>query len=755
MWLLLFWKKRKFLLFILIGIVSLSVLFLSVFLFMTAMFNQNRLAYFLLKQRADKAVEDIKREIGDRYNSDPRSRYREIENIEDGDRGNGINLLLIDRIATEGYVKELLQLYRDSADGKLFDSAYSLTFEGLLGMHKNESGFYPNTSGVLLKSYLPIDNGKVKWKEPINGDDGSGMTLKTFTSQVAGKVGIDTYYNGLRRRGAPYTGPFQININYFDSSFRSKLSGKGHSSNSRNSDPMYLPDSLAYMNLHYSKMVKSLGLEGKDRKILDGLYSAYHNGGIGHLSYTMSFGVGYDTKRLILEHQNANGKSNSEVKSEYSKHVAEIATILLEGITKYGRKIKGLDPSASAAIILLDNGYYLSETAYNGYACRFNGNRSVCGNDNGWDRSDAMVKAWEVLKGEKLSKQEMSQVLLRYKKTFSEAYPDYISSSDLNRIYGKSNSMDSDPKGAIWKLSNDTSFVYKNKINGQDPRVLHMTNMEVIGHMWDTMGSGIFVYENLLKLMGINEDPTNPYDYINRIKNEYIPRSTSFDAILYKMGVTDIDPKARDMLKAGYEISGFWYYLGGQGLPVSEANWSTHLAWSDKSSPTAYAVAGEKSRQAFEIIYETKDGTSPFKRENIRDSNLVNLGRILLDCSQLVYQAYNRSIAKITGKPLDAKTSAEQLKSSFLVTIQNWDEAKPGDIFVKNGHVFFFITRNKGYSAMTLSSGETLTEKDHRVAVGGYWVLEAADYGKKVGIRARHQIDPKVYTLRRFKELMQ
>src|SRR5690606_32082165 len=122
----------------------------------------NRIAYMYLKYKANSAVHSAERRISDIYSVDPIDKYPELKDTEvaDGVRGNGLNLLLIDRISSEGYIKELLELYRDSEQGKLNDYPHHLPVQALLGIHKNESGTY-GTTGIIPKSYIPYD-GKSK-----------------------------------------------------------------------------------------------------------------------------------------------------------------------------------------------------------------------------------------------------------------------------------------------------------------------------------------------------------------------------------------------------------------------------------------------------------------------------------------------------------------------------------------------------------------------------------------------------------------
>lgn len=97
--------------------------------------------------------------------------------------GSGLNLMLIDELQ-EGYVKEMLSMFKDSYNGT-YDSAafqYHLPVDALCGLQNAESGMYAGTS--LLQSYLPISNGNVIWNQAYNGASASEMTLAKFDEGV-------------------------------------------------------------------------------------------------------------------------------------------------------------------------------------------------------------------------------------------------------------------------------------------------------------------------------------------------------------------------------------------------------------------------------------------------------------------------------------------------------------------------------------------------------------------------------------------
>lgn len=640
-----------------------------------------------------------------------------------GERGYGLSLLLIDQISAESYIKELLGLYRDSEQGKLSDYKYHYPLTGLLGIHYNESGKYDK---VIPKSYLPYKNGKITWNTPYQGVPASAMTLRGFNSKVAGAVGIGASSNGMSYTGK-YVNALQIDRSYFDGSFKSKINGYNTES-SRNADMMYLPDSLAYMDKEYTNLLTSLALEGyEDATVLAGTMSTSHNAGPGYLRNTSAFGT-YSSAS-----SNPHLKAQNPNKEEYGKHSVGVAEDMSKAMKAYTSTqiadISKEEAPAAGMIMLLDAGYYLTEDSYRVYT-----------GGHKFNRSEAMLKSWKTLKGELLTKDQMKVKLRPYVKKVSEAYPGYATDSQVIKTY--SDRYLTDPKAATFKLSTVTSPVYKNKINGKDPRVLHVINAEGVGHMFSAM-TGDYIYEKLLQVSGVNVDTTKPSTYYEDKKEEYIPKGGEFDVVLQRMGVTQINVKAKDMLEVAYKVSGQYYNWGGKGEKITDANWNT--IGGSYSPGSQYYNARINSRRTHH--YKTRDGTDPSVKYNRRDGNLVNYKKQVFDCSGLIQWAYNHSKAK-GSRGLEANTVG-QASSSLLTTISDRSQAKPGDIYVASGdHVFFFIAKANN---ATLSPAETNTNKSYTASSGNIWVLEASTTGEVTGIHAR-KVGPK-YKLRRFDTL--
>ena len=151
--------------------------------------------------------------------------------------GSGLNLMLIDELQ-EGYVKEMLSMFKDSYNGTYDSSAfqYHLPVDSLCGLQNAESGMYAGTA--LLQSYLPISNGNVIWNQAYNGASASEMTLSKFDEGVKNKLGgaANTSFD----IGAVTV--FQYD-NWSGTSVKSSASGATNGSRS-SADHYFLPDIL-------------------------------------------------------------------------------------------------------------------------------------------------------------------------------------------------------------------------------------------------------------------------------------------------------------------------------------------------------------------------------------------------------------------------------------------------------------------------------------------------------------------------------
>lgn len=690
------------------------------------------------------------------------------QTVESGERGTGINLLLINNIQTEGYAKEMLELYKQSAEGKLNDNPYHMGVETYLGVQVNETSGHTYNGTLIPKSYIPFDRKSMRilWGEPFEGISGDKLKLSSLNKNVINTApveggrpsqdkdklpyemnGINKTTNGLVYNTPPSRdiGYFQINRQQFYNTGNSttvlpaKMSGFGESQD-RNSDAYYLPDMLSALDGMYSQMMKSYDFSNVDKTLTYGAYAIYHNGGPGVLSGSASFGTRDDEKKISLY----SPKLTAEQKKEYSENAVVIPRDILMGATDKQGELSTVPKSPEysktlATLILLNKGYYLTQGAYD----NLTGHGSM-------NISKALVYSWKLVNGEELSFAEVATKLLAYKKTVDQVYPE-MTSSVMDVLYSQKTNMDivngdGNNYGTIWKLEEATSSIYTNTFNGIAPRIFRYTNQVTAGHMFDTMMTGRYIYANLLAYAGLNVDAINPSSYMSELSEDtFKPEGGNFDRMLKRIGITDINPNAYAMLKWAYDRAGFYYYLGGGARIVSKENYSYHYGFVTYGSNPEENALDYLTNQ----IYVTKDGHSG--NANTPNSDLLYYGRYLFDCSSLTGGAYNATVGEATGTSLSFSSYDQLSDTSALKTINDWSQAKPGDLFVTKGHVFFYLATNTSAGSVDLSRTDAKTEGKARTAANTneIWVLEASTSREFVGVRVRSLPPKDKYVLRR------
>lgn len=128
---------------------------------------------------------------------------------------NGLNLLLIDTIQTEGYVKEYLSIARDLEQGAIGELNNYSTVARILGVAATEQGTYPGT--VLLGSPLPVDSSGI----PV-WDKSKSMTLSTAYREEYESNGYTQSFVRAGNLTGDYFGPWQVAVSYIDDGSLSK-----------------------------------------------------------------------------------------------------------------------------------------------------------------------------------------------------------------------------------------------------------------------------------------------------------------------------------------------------------------------------------------------------------------------------------------------------------------------------------------------------------------------------------------------------
>lgn len=478
----------------------------------------------------------------------------EIGGTTSATNGTGLNLMLINNIQTECYVKEMLELYRDSYEGKISTSEYHVGVETLLGIQVNETGTYPGT--VLPKSYIPIKGTEIQWKKPYSDLPASAMTLRQINSNVIknnlnGAVTgptarLDYYINGINPDVSTAPGRdvnvFQVNHKSFGmfGGWVPKATIDGYKTDSsRVSDAMYLPDNLSYIDHEMSSIINTYGIDSSvssDYKAM--LYSINHNGGSGVLQYLAPFGV------VIGRGSNYIQGINDSTRAEYKKSF----DLMYEDFNKFSDVARKADLSdvvlqkTIGVIGLLESGWSIN-TTNTSYLFGLSKSRWITaynmffGGNNDWNTVRNYLN--------------------------SKMQPIPLDNSIVNRVYGMDrNSVNGNNYTSLYKLHNATSNIYKSG----DNRILQVLNVVNIGHITSCMYGGYKTYANMLKYAGVDVDPANPETYMNKYQGEWMP---SGDLFWLKEAVPSIDinsvpKKVGEFLNFAKQFLGTPYVWGGR-----------------------------------------------------------------------------------------------------------------------------------------------------------------------------------------------
>lgn len=449
-----------------------------------------------------------------------------VEQTEKKDSGfsAGLNLLLLNNPKVNGYVKEMIELYNDSAEGKLDSYPYHVPLKALLGMQYNETKTYPGTP--ILKSYLHWDS-KAKapiWNKDYMGLPATALTLNGMNHHVYKVLG-DKY--GINNNPSGDWNVFQSRHTYFGlyggSSPASNRNGYLYeNTKGRKSDVHFLPDVLVQKNASLSSEIKNLGIDmnGITQDGLGIVMSILHNGGSGILFRRPSFGV--ENSNLITK----GGDMGKEIVG-YANSVGKAYGSLQLTSSDFGNdRLR----NALAVIALTKEGFYLSEELYTKLT---NGGTVASGEGirpTVVKSLSAYSKAWQMVYGEKKTNEEVAQILkTKYVKKVTDLDPT-LTPQAVRSIYGINNEMNID-KGMMFKLENHTSGNYKKKkSDGTNPRVMKTTIFVTTRHQFDSVATGALVYTSMLAYYGVEgnavTDSTNPEEYIKNLPDDtFVPQA--------------------------------------------------------------------------------------------------------------------------------------------------------------------------------------------------------------------------------------
>lgn len=603
-------------------------------------------------------VEEVYPEDGDGFSDENAS------GVVDGTGTSGLNMMLINNIKTEGYVKEMLTMYKKSAEGQIDSSSKQLGLSAILGIQVNETGTYSGLSGdtPIPKSYIPVVNGEIQWKKSYAGVEAEAMTLSNINSNVIsnllpknnfsaiGGSKLDYYINGINP-SPPGSGAgrdvnvFQVNFNSFGihggSTPAANMNG-WKTSDGRKSDPMYLPDNLSYMNNEVSQMVSSYNASDVDEELIALMYSIYHNGGPGVLLNHAGMGAYYESGKVKLEGYEA----------DYITSFKE----LLEDFKKFNEKVKPKLYSAPnsrvyATIGLVTRGWTLTQNAFNFLYNNYS--------------NSLMTQAYNEITGESKSDAEVRSYL--QSKIGSLPFDE----STCQSVYGLGKStLDGNQYGSLFIVRDRTSDAYKAGNN----KVVQFLNTINVGHVQCALYGGEYIYGSMLKYAGVGVDPTNPDTYTNSIPStEWKPGGSgqTLKKTLEEHGLpTDIKGLTNNrtkLLDYACTLVGNVYTFGGDGR-----------------------VYGEDPASDYAFIRQLKAQYSGMSKFDHIMPETTHKGMRSIDCSKFIQVVYKETL----GIDLP-RNSLAQVTASNTTRISP-EERLPGDIGGNSSHVVMYVGSGEG-----------------------------------------------------------
>ena len=438
--------------------------------------------------------------------------------------GRGLNLLLVDSL-TEGYVKDMLTLFRSSANGELDDKEFHVPVGALCGIQSCETGWYSGTH--LLKSYLPYSGGKVIWNESYSGASASDMTLSKFDSTVVQKVGVNAINTSF---DSNYTTTVFQYDGWTGDNAVAKIDGSGNAGRSKG-DHYFLPDVLVANNHMFSEGLKTIHLGDIDLStVSDGFaattYSLIHGRGAGGFIQT-TFGNGYTYQGAwrYSDYIDISKLTTEELQKFYSYYPA-LGDDYRDKYMNNSEFFNGVKAGSEmryvvSCIVAKTDGWYLSSAA-----------RDYC-----LSSSDTCIRIWNaVWPDDKIeSKDELATRLDASTKSLREAIKETtgkdVSNEDLYKVYRTSSDYDDAMPyhwGAIFHVVNEKCDAYTHTYSdGSVPFFVQSFDTVMCGEALGANLVGNYVYAYMLYEGGMgNVDPTNPDTYLNGLSsgNTFIPQ---------------------------------------------------------------------------------------------------------------------------------------------------------------------------------------------------------------------------------------
>lgn len=630
-----------------------------------------------------------------------------------GGTGTGLNLLLIANIPNECYLKELLNMYKDYTQGALTrnNTGKHLSVGGILGIQVNETGHYDAAKG-LPKSYLPWDSNthSVVWKQDWRTYKSGDMLLRQLNHNMINQTYVDEdpnkisyYVNGMNKTagtaGELDIGPFQIRRTYFGTYGGDAagafvcptVNGYGESSN-RLSDTMYLPDMLQYFDRQVDTMLAIFDpddLKEISPKMLDTMYSRYHNGGIGSFqrgSLGFKDSISVETCKqyndlYIDTYKYLETLFEDAFKLPGKSHVTTVAA------DSVGQKVLG-------TYLGIQDGWILSPGAYNSLFADDplpNGGSTILSINS---RKTAYFVSLLENKGFGSESEVTAQYITEVKNMFKARVLDPTANGHNGLVTGNTLSgFQSSSNGSIMKIFDYTSPLY------DGGKVSYTANIILIGHAISTAINGDTQYARSLKLAGVDVDPTNPDTYLNKYEeaDEWVP-STSTDFLTgYGIDVSNLSAARIKFLTYANSFNDgkHPYLLGGGARVLTEDNYQ---AMYDSTKNL-----GQNHKRMGKVFERDSSG------------KLVYEGTRMFDCATFINYCFEQSFGVTLGY------NASGIKaSSNTVEVPNFSDGKAGDLVYIQGHIAILLKYDSSTKKMVILESTPEKVKISERTIGKY-----------------------------------
>lgn len=545
--------------------------------------------------------------------------------------GTGLNLLLINNIQTECFVKEYLSICAENENGKLDTTTWDITAttESVIGINMLESGFYSAGDGATLpKTDLPQgSDGAPVW-------DGNTYSLKKWNSA-----------NHLSGGGTKDGGPLQYISGGALTGIPTKSIYNGGTSTGGGKGDCYLfPDAVCGLNNYIASGLNTFGADSSQ-------YTQQSSGIIGVISHNrgaggayMLYGVPYKTINSGHGKNYLNVSVDDDVtKAAYLQEIYDDFINCPEGVSTYTKYNAGVTKNyVSYLIPMFYDGWNASTSAYKYIASHY---------------TSGLLDIWNAyFPDDTVSTKEafLEKISLRCIK-LSDAL--HISDADCDSIYGTVGGDYPDyysacPCGTVYKVTEHKSAVYK---RGECTVVYSIEGM-CANHVYTSINCGAYIYAKMLKYAGVDVDPTDPATYMSQYSGEWTPGSA--DSTLYStlqangLDVSALTDNRRKIVLAAASMLGIQYHqCRGAGCNMGKTG-------------------------------------DPFKCDGYCYNNM-SAKPTHLDCSAFIWRAYADAGFDMAGFPTYTK-----MYTNGVFTEIGYKELKPGDVIYSSGHVRIFLGKS-------------------------------------------------------------